>query len=129
MLPRTALGAVIRDTVRHYLPALPPVFELPADSGTQSPTDLLAGGAPAGTDDTVATTIRQPRPTTVDRGMTLLGLADVDAPVPAVAPPRTVGPGPLGAAVLNRVQRPDVGESVRGSIGRAIKAHADRTRD
>ena len=140
LLPRTAIGDVIRDAVGSYLPALrsdtsvnvPALSERVQNSGT----DLLATGAPAVGGDAVEVANRQGRPGAVDRTPSpLLGIGDVDSAVTEAVPSRhspTTGPGAVGAAVPtapHRSMASGIADDIRGSIGRAVKAHVERSRN
>ena len=136
-LPHTAVGDVIRDTVTQYLPpkALPPKALVPAGPGRDESagTDLAGSSSPAAGDDVAQVVKRKPRPITAERPLPpLLVIGGAESTV-AQAPKRPVfGPGPLGAAGVtgpNRSTVSDLADGVRGSIGRAVKAHIDRPRD
>lgn len=125
-IPQTALG-VVRDAVTLYLPPDRPATRvLPALPGrAESPeTDPSEAGAPAVGDDVTQVLNRKSRPTTVDRTVPpLLNIGGAGSAAAEAIKRPVVGVGPHRPAVS------DLADSVRGSIGRAVKARVDRTRD
>ncbi len=147
-LSRPLLGGVVGDAVKQYLPDLPdlpvpsftdlavlpsrqvprtPMID-PADAG---PGPLAAAGPPAGEDAVVN---RQDRPNRARALSSLPTVAGVDSVVPeTIASDRPLpGPGGVGEAGVARSDRPTVSgiaDAARATIGRATKAHAERTRE
>jgi hypothetical protein len=133
-LPHTALGDVIRDAVTPNLPkAVPSMPVAPTLPGrAENPgADLAGAGATAVGDDVAQAMNRKPRPITVDRtAPPLLDIGGADSTVVEAARRPVGGQGQLGGSTgLNRSAVSDVADKVRGSIGRAVKAHVDRAHD